>query len=177
MKFRSWGFGVTARKKKKKKKSILTSPESPAAQVAEFIAKFEPRVAALIRSARRALRKRFPAAHELVYDNYNFLVFGFCSTERPSDCIFSLCANAKGIGLSFYYGSTVPDPYGLLQGSGSQNRFIRLESAAKLDDPRVKELIGAAVAQAETPLPKTGKGRTIIRSVAAKQRPRRTSPE
>jgi len=157
-----------------KKKAKPASAESPAKQVASFIAKFNPAVAKLIRSARLALRKRFPTANELVYDNYNFLVFGFCSTERPSDCIVSLAANAKGIGLSFYYGATLPDPDKLLQGSGNQNRFIRLESAATLAKPQVEALLCAAVAQAKTPLPAADRGRTIIRSVSAKQRPRRS---
>jgi len=157
-----------------KKKAKPASAESPAEQVASFIAKFNPAVAKLIRSARLALRKRFPTANELVYDNYNFLVFGFCSTERPSDCIVSLAANAKGIGLSFYYGATLPDPDKLLQGSGNQNRFIRLKSAATLTKPQVEALLRAAVTQAKTPLPTVGRGRTIIRSVSAKQRPRRT---
>ena len=47
-----------------------------------FIAKFEPRLQKLIGAARRELRRRFPTAVEVVYDNYNFLVFGFCTTER-----------------------------------------------------------------------------------------------
>ena len=33
------------------------------------------------------MRKRFPTANELVYDNYNFFVIGYCTTERPSDCV------------------------------------------------------------------------------------------
>ena len=160
-----------------KKKPNQAAAESPAQQIAGFIAKFNPAVAKLIRSARLALRKRFPTANELVYDNYNFLVFGFCSTERPSDCIVSLAANAKGIGLAFYHGATLPDPDKLLLGSGNQNRFIRLESAATLAKPQVEALLRAAVAQAKTPLPTAGRGRTIIRSVSAKQRPRRIGSE
>ena len=39
--------------------------------------------------------------------------------------------------------------------------------------PPVESLIRAAIAQAKTPLPATGKGHTIIKSVSAKQRPRR----
>lgn len=125
-----------------------------------------------IRSVRAALRAMFPGAFELVYDNYNFFVIGYSATERPSDCIVSLAANAKGVGLSFYYGATLPDPHGLLQGSGNQNRFIRLESAATLVRLEVRELIDAAVRQARTPL-SAGAGRLVIRSVSAKQRPRR----
>jgi hypothetical protein len=65
------------------------SAESPAKQVAGFIAKFDPTVAKLIRASRAALRKRFRTANELVYDNYNFFVIGFSTTERPSDCMVS----------------------------------------------------------------------------------------
>ncbi len=45
--------------------------------------------AATIRAVRRALRKRFPTATEIVYDNYNFFVIGYSPTERPSDSIIS----------------------------------------------------------------------------------------
>ena len=102
-------------------------PITPAKQLSEFVAKFDPAIAKLIRECRAAMQKRFPTANELVYDNYNFFVIGYCATERPSDCVASLAANSKGIGLSFYYGSTLADPHQILQGSGSQNRFARLE--------------------------------------------------
>jgi hypothetical protein len=148
---------------------------APAKQLASFIAKFDPAVARLIRSARGALRKRFPSAIEQVYDNYNFLAIGFCTTERTSDCIVSLAAQMKGVALSFYWGATLPDPHSILQGSGNQNRFIRLENAAMLARPEVKALLSAAVAQAKSPLPATGRGYTIIKSVSAKQRPRRNA--
>jgi hypothetical protein len=142
-------------------------------QLSSFIEKFDPKNAALIRSVRKILRKRLPTANELVYDNYNFFVIGYCTTERPSDCILSIAAGANGIGLSFYYGATLPDPHKLLLGSGSQNRFVRIESAAVLARPEIQELIAAAVAQAERPLPGSGKGKLIIRSISKKQRPRR----
>src|ERR1700683_1831297 len=142
-------------------------------QLASFIEKFDPKNAELIRSVRKALRRRLPTANELVYDNYNFFVIGYCSTERPSDCILSIAAGANGIGLSFYYGATLPDPRKLLLGSGSQNRFIRIESAATLARPEVEELIVAAIKQAERPLPASGRGKLVIRSISQKQRPRR----
>ena len=149
--------------------------ESPAKQIAGFIAKFDPKVAKLIRSLRMALRKRFPTAIELVYDNYNFLVFGFCTTERASDCLVSLAANAHGVTLFFYWGKTLPDPHKILQGGGNQVRWIRLEGAATLARPEVEALLSAAVAQAKSPLPAAGRGYTIVKSISAKQRPRRAS--
>src|ERR1700675_1255761 len=142
-------------------------------QLEIFIDKFDAKNAALIRSARNTLRKRLPAANELVYDNYNFFVIGYCSTERPSDCIVSIAAAANGVGLSFYYGASLPDPLKLLLGSGSQNRFIRIEGAATPAPPGGDELIAAGIAQAETALPATGRGKLVIRSISKKQKPRR----
>ena len=142
-------------------------------QLKSFIDKFEPKNRALIRAMRKALRKRLPTANELAYDNYNFFALGYCLTERPSDCILSVAAGANGVGLSFYRGASLPDPRKILLGSGNQNRFIRMPSAEMLGRPEVEALIAAAVAQAKTPLPTRGGGKLIIRSVSAKQRPRR----
>src|SRR6478609_3561143 len=94
---------------------------APAKQVTGFIAKFDPQVAKLIRACRAELRKLLPTAIELVYDNYNFFVIGYASTERVSDAIVSLAAAANGVGLSFYHGATLRDPKKLLLGSGKQN--------------------------------------------------------
>jgi hypothetical protein len=74
----------------------MAKPKSPAAQLAGFIAKFDPAIARRIRACRAALRKRLPTAFELVYDNYNFFVIGYSSTARGSGCVVSLAANAKG---------------------------------------------------------------------------------
>ena len=151
--------------------------ENAEKQLKGFIDKFVPRHRTLIYAMRKALRKRLPGTNELAYDNYNFFALGYCSTERPSDCIVSIAAGASGVGLSFYRGATLPDPHGILLGSGNQNRFIRIESAEVLGRPEVDALIGAAVAQGKTPLPAAGSGKLIIRSVSAKQRPRSAEPQ
>jgi hypothetical protein len=142
-------------------------------QLQAYIAKFDAKDQRLIRAVRKALRKRFPTANEMVYDNYNFFVIGYSPTERPSDAIISMAARANGVGLCFIHGASLPDPKKLLLGFGKQTRFIRLESAAALARPEVEALIAAAIAQAKAPLSESGRGKLIIRSVSAKQRPRR----
>jgi len=141
-------------------------------QLATFIGKFAPKDQQLIRAVRSDVRRRLPTANELVWDNYNFFVIGYSPTERPTDSIVSIAARANGVGLCFIQGARLPDPQKLLLGSGKQTRFVRLESAARLAHPQVEELIAAAIERAKVPLPTTGWGRLIIRSVAAKQRPR-----
>jgi Domain of unknown function (DU1801) len=148
----------------------MTQPEQ---QLRAFIAKFEPRHQSLLRAVRKALRNRFPTAYELVYDNYNFLVLGYGPTERPSDCVVSMAAGANGVGLCFIHGARLPDPHRLLVGSGNQTRFIRIASADVLSRPEVAALVAAAVARSKTPFRDSGRGALIIRSISAKQRPRR----
>jgi hypothetical protein len=50
----------------------------------------------------------------------------------------------------------------VLQGSANR-RFVRLESAHTLARPEIEALLCAALANARVPMPKTGRGRVIIR--------------
>jgi len=157
-----------------KKTTPKISPDAEE-QLKGFIDKFEPKHQALIRAVRKAMRMRLPTANELVYDNYNFFVVGYCPNERPSDSIISIAAGSNGIGLCFIHGASLPDPHKILLGSGNQTRFIRVESAETLASPEVEGLIAAAIAKSKVPFPVTGTRRLVIRSVSSKQRPRRKS--
>ena len=110
----------------------MRAAERPDRRLAGFIGKFTASDQRLIRGVRQALRRRLPAANELVYDNYNFIVIGYSPTDRPSDAIISIAARATSVSLCFLAGARLPDPRRLLQGSGKQTRFIRLESVAVL---------------------------------------------
>lgn len=146
---------------------------TPEKQLAAFIAKFTPDMAKRIRAARAKMRKRVPHAIEMVYDNYNFFVIGYGPNDKPGDAIFSLAAQAKGLSLCFLQGAKLPDPKRLLRGSGNVVRNIRLETADTLDLPDVEALIKAALKHAKTPLTADSQHQLIIKSVSAKQRPRR----
>ena len=150
----------------------MKAPSSQA-QIAGFIVKFTPEIAALIKATRAKMQQRLPHAVEMVYDNYNFLVFGFGPTERPSEAVFSIAAYARGIGLCFLHGAKLPDPGKVLQGAGKQVRWIKLPTAATLDQPAVQSMIATALAHAPVPLDPKARGRLIIKSISAKQRPRR----
>ena len=58
-------------------------------QIAIFLRKYTPAVEEQLREARTRLRAMFPRGFELVYDNYNALVFGISPTERTSDAFIS----------------------------------------------------------------------------------------
>src|SRR5580704_17678412 len=79
-------------------------------QLAGFIAKFTPEIAALAKALLVKMRKRYPTALELVYDSHNGLVIGFGPTERASDAVFSIALYPRWANLFFQQGIGLPDP-------------------------------------------------------------------
>lgn len=148
--------------------------QSPQRQLASFISKYSPEVAREGRAALRTLQRIVPGAIRLVYDNYNFLVVGFGPSERASEAVFSLAFAPRWLALCFLQnGAKLPDPQKLLRGSGSVVRNVRLMSASDLSKPAVRALISESLRRAKVPIDVRGRGRLVIKSISAKQRPRR----
>ena len=138
-----------------------------------FLAKFEPRVAVTARSALAQLRRRLPGATELVYDNYNALAIGFGPSDKASEAIFSIAVFPRWVSLFFLQGAKLPDPDGLLKGAGTKVRHIVLTEPSVLDQSSVKRLMAIAMSSARKPIDPRQRRRLIIKSISAKQRPRR----
>ncbi len=146
---------------------------SPEKQLATFIAKFTPGIASQTHEVLVKMRARLPGAIELVYDNYNALAIGFGPTERTSEAIFSIAVFPRWISLFFLQGVGLPDPDHLLQGSGKVVRHIVLKDLKTLDSRGVKTLMSKAVARSGKQIDATQPNRLVIKSISAKQRPRR----
>jgi len=144
----------------------------PEAQLRSFISRFDAKTQKLIRAVRTSLRKRFPTANELAYSYPNSVVIGYSPTEGGIDSVVALAGRADGVSLYFNQGQQLPDPKGLLSGSGRQTRFIQVEAPKQLAHPDVKALIAAAVDLAKVPMPSKGKGALIIRSSGASKKAR-----
>jgi hypothetical protein len=142
-------------------------------QIEGFIAKYSDVVAAELRAARAEMRRRLPGAVELVYDNYNALAIGYGSSDRLEDVVFSIAGFPRWVRLFFFRGSDLDDPAGLLEGEGAQVRSIMLASLSLLDEPPIRALMDQAMARARRPIDPSARSRTLIKSVSAKQKPRR----
>ncbi|HEV2851259.1 MAG TPA: hypothetical protein VHC97_00490 [Thermoanaerobaculia bacterium] len=147
---------------------------SPEQQLAGFLAKYTPEIGALAEAVLAKMRDRLPGAVEMVYDNYNALVIGFGPTERVSEAILSIAVVPRWVDLCFLQAAgDLPDPEKLLLGSGKVARHVVLKDAADLDRPAVQALIAHALERAVKPIESTAPGRMVIKSISAKQRPRR----
>jgi hypothetical protein len=155
----------------------MTDGKDAEKQFASFLAKYTPEIADLAEEIRAEMRKLYPTALELVYDNYNALVIGYGPTERPSEAIFSIVLYPKWVSLFFLQAKGLPDPDRILRGAGTVARHIVLPSAAALHLPQVRSLMREAQARAKAPFDSKGAYRLIIRSISPTQRPRRPSGE
>lgn len=154
--------------------SVKTSgSRSPESQLKAFIDKYSPEIAAQARAILKKLRARVPGAIVLVYDNYNALAIGIGTTERVSDIIFSIALYPRWVSMFFMDGVNLPDPEKLLKGGGKRIRHIVLEDPSMLDKPAVRGLIAHALKGEGKAMEKSKAGRLIIKSISAKQRPRR----
>ena len=150
--------------------------ESAEKQLESFLDAFAPEVADLARKTLVKLRKLLPHAKELVYDNYNALAIGFSPSERSSEGIFSIALYPEHINFFFLQGAKLPDPNGLLQGAGSVVRHIAKIDEKTLDRADVKAMMATAIKMAKVPFDDESEYELIIKSVSAKQRPRRPAP-
>ncbi len=150
---------------------------NPKRQFHSFLAKYDPAIAAFARQVLVRMRKRLRGAVEMVYDNYNGLVIGFGPNDRPSLAIFSIVLFPRWVTLCFLQGAGLPDPQRRLQGEGRVVRNIRLEDLSVLDDPYVQRLMNLALHRARVPLDPKNRRQLIIKSISAKQRPRKPVPK
>lgn len=145
---------------------------TPQEQLDTFIDKFTPDIAATIRRAVTMVSARLSGATILVYDNYNALAIAFGASEKRQSIICSVAGYPRWVSLFLSNGPTLPDPEGLLEGEGSTVRHVKL-IGDRMDSPAVAALIDAAAASVALPIDPAGKGQLVVKSISARQRPRR----
>jgi hypothetical protein len=142
------------------------------AEVRRLIAKFSPAHGRLVVAMRRALRRRLPTAHEVVYEYRDCFIISYSPSERGYEGVFAI-RGAEDARLYFTGGKGLPDPDKLLKGSANV-RWIQVEGASTMTRPAVVRLMDEAMARNRVPFARTGRGPVVIRSAAAKpRRPRR----
>jgi hypothetical protein len=138
-----------------------------------LIAQYPEPIRKLALAARKLILEEAPKASELIYEVYTIAAH-FTFTGKAGDAFVFTTTHAKWVNLGFNFGSLLPDPFGLLQGEGKWIRHVRVSSTADLEASGVRELVRAAIAQAERP---EGGGEataaSVVRIKASTPRPRR----
>ena len=89
---------------------------SAEAELRGLVARFAPAHERLIGAVRRALRKRLPTAHEVVYEYRDCFVISYSPNERGYEGVLAVRASANGVKLYFNRGKGLPDPDEIVAG-------------------------------------------------------------
>src|SRR5262245_25028175 len=116
---------------------------SPAAQFSAFLSRFPPEIIALVKRSLPKPRRTIPVSYEIVYNHSNSLVLSFSMTERGYEAIVAISISPRWFQL--YFDKSLPDPKGLLEGTGSKVRSVTIKAASDLDHEDIQELIKAAI--------------------------------
>jgi hypothetical protein len=85
------------------------------------------------------MRQRGEDVRELMHDG--------CPVACVGDAPFGYVNTFKNhVNVGFFYGATLKDPTGLLQGNGKRMRHVKLNPDRELDAAALSDLIGAAYA-------------------------------
>jgi hypothetical protein len=145
---------------------------NPNAQFSAFLSRFPADIVALVKRCLPKLRRAFPGCYELVYDYSNSLVVAFGMSERGYEAIVAISVSPRGVRL--YFDKSLPDPKGLLEGSGGKVRSVTLKAASDFDHGDIRGLIKAAIKHSGVTFPRTRSTRLVLKSESKKRRPRRT---
>lgn len=66
-----------------------------------------------------------------------------CFVVAGSNCLY-VSDQSGYVNLGFYEGAGLEDPAGLLEGTGTAMRHVKIHTAEALDDPDLSELVRAA---------------------------------
>ena len=122
--------------------------------VEAFLETYPAEVGELARATRRLLLDVIPGASETLDESAKVIGFGYGPGYKG--CVCTLIMSQKGVKVGIPYGTALPDPEGLMRGSGKVHRHVVLETLPDLKLPGLKALLRATLAawKARTAEPK-----------------------
>ncbi|WP_234734919.1 DUF1801 domain-containing protein [Tellurirhabdus bombi] len=110
--------------------------------VESFLDDFKPEVRETALKVRTLVRSVFPEASEELRPTYRTIAYG--SSSKMADEVCYIAPLSSSVNLGFHFGTQLPDPNGLLRGTGKLMRHLKLESPEEVNNPAVKVLLEAA---------------------------------
>ena len=114
---------------------------------AEFIAAYPPEVRQLAVLARVLIKDVIPNAIEQYDAPAKLIAYGYDRTYKGLVCAIAL--QKTYVNVMFAKGASLPDPAGLLDGTGKRARHVKLRQPEDVARPGVRTLLESAVAAME----------------------------
>jgi hypothetical protein len=109
----------------------------------EMLASASPQVAALAQQAKALIQEVMPNVVEVVWLKQRISGYGV-GPKKMSEQFCYIAIFKQRINLGFYYGSDLPDPQNLLEGSGKNLRHAKISHSEQLENAALRDLVVAA---------------------------------
>ena len=118
--------------------SACTSSRMPSESIGAFVARQPAPLRPVVRRLRVLVRSALPELAEYV-DRYGVLRYGATSGMRDWTCYIS--GHADHVNLGFARGASLPDPAGIVEGTGKDLRHVKLRSLDDVERPALARLL------------------------------------
>lgn len=102
-------------------------------------------------AVRSLVRRLEPGVVEVIWPHQGTVGWGI-GPKKMTEHYAYLTVHPAHVNLGFYRGASLPDPAGLLGGTGKNMRHIRVDGPADVARPEIAELLRAAKAEREAAL-------------------------
>ncbi len=127
---------------------VVTSGPEP---FAEMVSGFPDPIPELAIACRSFLFEVFPRAVEVVWPQQRTAGYG-TGPKKMTEQFCWLAPYPKHVVFGFYYGTELPDPEGLLEGTGRLMRHVKIRRPEDLGRPALRDLVTAASTHRVPPL-------------------------
>lgn len=108
-----------------------------------FLRSYRPEVRAIALKAREVIYDVLPTVSEKVYPGWK--VIQYAAGERREDVFAVISPQRERVNLGLAHGAGLADPEGLLEGTGTGIRHIRITSAQAATAPAIRDLLVGAL--------------------------------
>ena len=114
------------------------------ADIDRLLSEHSTELQAIERALRATIRAAFPEAVERVDFGNRLIAFG--RSMRMRGLLFAIIAHAEHVNLQLADGAVLPDPAGIVEGTGKRIRHVKIRSVEGASAPAVIALIEAQLA-------------------------------
>lgn len=143
----------------------------PPPELLAFLAPYADAVVELALALRARVLESLPNMHEVVWDATNAVTVGYSPTTRWQDGLCHTPVYSRHVNLGFNDGAGLPDPLGILAGTGARVRHVKMRTVEDVAAAWVPEYLSAAARQAGVGTDAGDTGLTVRRSAGPKRRP------
>ena len=111
----------------------------------ELLAGHTPEVQAAARALEALVRSELPDAAIRFDPGDRLLAIG--RSMRMRDLLFALVPHAGWVNLQLADGALLPNPDGLIEGTGKRIRHVKVRSLSASAEPRIREVVRAQLEQ------------------------------